>query len=134
MKSHLYHLQVNIDYKNVSFYKKLMELIGWSEIFEMEGLIGYTSGNTGDVWFCDAEKKNQNDYDGPGMNHIAIRVDKLKDIDEVKEHLEKDDIKMLFDTPRHRPEFAASEKETYYQIMFESPDKVLFEIVYIGQK
>ena len=27
-----------------------------------------------------------------------------------------------------------SESETYYQVMFESPDKVLFEVVYTGAK
>ncbi len=41
---------------------------------------------------------------------------------------------MLFGTPKHRVEFADSPKETYYQIMFESPDKILFEIVYKGEK
>lgn len=41
---------------------------------------------------------------------------------------------MIFDTPRHRPEFASNESETYYQIIFETPDKVQVEIVYIGAK
>ena len=38
---------------------------------------------------------------------------------------------MLFETPRYRPDFS-SEPNTYYQIMFESPDRILFEIVYVG--
>jgi hypothetical protein len=40
---------------------------------------------------------------------------------------------MLFETPRHRPEFS-SEDSTYYQIMFESPDRILLEFVYTGPK
>ncbi len=34
--------------------------------------------------------------------------------------------------PHHRPEFAMNEKYTYYQVMFETPDRILFEIVYMG--
>ena len=40
----------------------------------------------------------------------------------------------LFETPRHRPDFAHGEDTTYYQVMFESPDRILFEIVYTGPK
>jgi hypothetical protein len=38
----------------------------------------------------------------------------------------------LFNTPCHRPEFARDEQSTYYQVMFETPDRILIEIVYIG--
>ena len=41
---------------------------------------------------------------------------------------------LLFETPRHRPEFARDEQSTYYQVMFETPDRLLLEIVYIGPK
>ncbi len=37
-------------------------------------------------------------------------------------------------TPRHRPEFSQGPDQTYYQVMFESPDRVLFEVVYTGPK
>lgn len=134
MKSHLYHLQINIDFKNVSFYKSLMEFIGWKVIFEEKNVVGYRSGTSGDVWFVKTGKNKTVDYDAKGVNHISFRVDKITDVDKVKDHLEKNKVKMLFDTPRHRPEFSSSEKETYYQIMFESPDKILFEVVYIGPK
>ena len=39
---------------------------------------------------------------------------------------------LLFDTPRHRPEFAGGDGQTYYQIMFETPDRILVEVVYTG--
>ncbi len=47
-------------------------------------------------------------------------------------YLRERNIPPLFDTPRHRPEFAMNEEYTYYQVMFESPDRILFEIVYMG--
>lgn len=111
-----------------------MEFMGWKVIFEDKSAVGYKSGSSGDVWFVKTKINKLVDYDAKGVNHISFRVDKITDVDKVKNHLEKNKVKMLFDTPRHRPEFSSSEKETYYQIMFESPDKILFEVVYIGPK
>lgn len=111
-----------------------MEFMGWKIIFEDDGGVGYRSGTNGDVWFVKTGKNKTVDYDAKGINHISFRIEKMTDVDKVKEHLEKSGTKMLFGTPRHRPEFSSSEKETYYQIMFKSPDKILFEIVYIGPK
>lgn len=134
MKSHLYHLQINIDYKNISFYKDLMTFMGWNVIFEDAGVIGYTNGGDGSLWFLESKSKQQTNYDNLGMNHISLRVEEMENVDEVMKHLKSKNVEMLFDTPKHRPEFAMSENETYYQIMFESPDKILFEIVYTGIK
>ena len=53
-------------------------------------------------------------------------------MDEVSAQLVARGVKMLFETPRHRPEFSMSPEETYYQIMFESPDRILWEVVYTG--
>lgn len=111
-----------------------MEYMGWKVIFEDKYGIGYRSATNGDMWFVKTGKNKIVDYDAKGVNHISFRVDKMTDVDKVKNHLGKNKVKMLFDTPRHRPEFSESKKETYYQIMFESPDKILFEVVYIGLK
>ena len=48
--------------------------------------------------------------------------------------LKRKGVAALFGTPRHRPEFAEGPGETYYQVMFASPDNVLLEVVYIGTK
>ncbi|MCA9381278.1 hypothetical protein KC678_03365 [Candidatus Dojkabacteria bacterium] len=133
MNSHFYHIQFNIDFsKNITFYKELMNFLGWSIIFETEDTIGYKSDVSGDIWFVDSEKEGTQDYDEKGFNHFAIKVEEQKDIDEIVQFLEEKNRSTLFDTPRYRPEFVDSEEETYYQVMFESPDKILFEIVYIG--
>lgn len=135
MKSHFYHLQINVDYaKNGQFYKEFMTLLGWTEIFSQSMMAGYKSGTTGDLWFIDAAKKTVNDYDNIGVNHLAIRVEKQSDVDEVVTFLKSKNIPALFETPRHRPEFTAQENETYYQVIFESPDKIQIEVVYIGAK
>ena len=111
-----------------------MEFMGWNTIFEMDEVVGYRSGTNEDVWFVKTQNKEVQDHDGIGMNHISFRVNTISDVDVIHSFLEKKDIKMLFDTPKHRPEFSSSPKETYYQIMFKSPDGILFEVVYVGKK
>jgi predicted lactoylglutathione lyase len=69
-----------------------------------------------------------------GVNHIAIATSSQGEVDEAAGYLKNNNIAALFGTPCHRPDFASSESETYYQVMFESPDGVLFEIVYTGPK
>ena len=81
----------------------------------------------------DGAKAVGNDYDGPGMNHVAIAAASQADVDATVGYLHDRGIEVLFDTPRHRPEFSG-EGTTYYQVMFESPDRVLFEVVYTGPK
>lgn len=134
MKSYFYHVQINIDFTNVSFYKDLLSFLGWKVIFEETDVIGFRSGKNGDLWFVANLKNEQNDYDKIGVNHVAIRVDTMQAIDSTTNFFKGKNIKTLFETPKHRPEFASNDNETYYQLMFESPDKILFEIVYIGSK
>ena len=111
-----------------------MSFLGWSVIFADKNVIGYKSGQEGDLWFVESNKKELVDYDCIGVNHISIRVCNQNDVDQVALFLQKKNVKMLFDTPKHRPEFVSNPKETYYQIMFKSADNILFEIVYIGWK
>ena len=134
MKSHLGHLQINIDVTNLNFYKDLMTFLGWSVIFENEGMAGFTSGKEGSIWFLKSNHLDIMDHDHVGMNHIGINVESKEDVDATVKFLQEKQIDSLFETPRHRPDFAMSEKDTYYQVMFESPDKVLFEVVYTGPK
>jgi hypothetical protein len=75
-----------------------------------------------------------NDYDGPGLNHFAIGTETQADEDTTANYLREQGVELRFETPRHRPEFASGEGNTYYQVMFASPDNLLFEVVYTGPK
>ena len=66
------------------------------------------------------------------MNHIGVRADEQRDVDTVAKFLSGHGVAARFGTPRHRPEFAEGEGQTYYQVMFTFPDNTLFEVVYIG--
>jgi len=134
VKSSLGHLQINVAAENLPFYKDLLGFAGWRTLYEDEGMAGLGGSNGASLWFAAAANGAKNDYDGAGMNHIGIAVENQGDVDEAVAYLRERKVALLFETPRHRPEFAAAEDQTYYQVMLESPDRVLFEIVYTGPK
>jgi hypothetical protein len=68
------------------------------------------------------------------MHHLAISTTTQAEVDQAAAFLAERGIAHLFETPRHRPEFAHDERSTYYQVMVESPDRILLEIVYTGPK
>jgi catechol 2,3-dioxygenase-like lactoylglutathione lyase family enzyme len=134
MQTSLAHLQVNIRPENLPFYRDLFTFLGWNTLYEADGMLGTGGQNGASLWFVSETNNASNDYDGPGVNHIGISANSIADVDATAVYLKDKGVPHLFDTPRHRPEFSTSESETYYQVMFESPDRVLFEIVYTGPK
>jgi hypothetical protein len=97
-------------------------------------MLGMGVEGKGSFWFSAAPGKKQTDYDQLGVNHIGVRADEQRDVDTVAKFLSGHGVAARFGTPRHRPEFAEGEGQTYYQAMFTSPDNILFEVVYIGPK
>lgn len=141
MKSQFGHLQINVDPANLGFYRDLFNFLEWSTIVDSDcddgggGMLGVGDANGASLWFGDYGNNGaKNDYDGIGVNHIALAVDGQKDVDATVDYLRGKQVETLFDTPRHRPDFGMGEGQTYYQVMFKSPDNLLFEVVYIGPK
>ena len=128
------HMQFNVRGENLPFYRDLLTFLGWDLIGEWPGMIGLGSLGGQSVWFSGQVKEVANDYDGPGLNHLAFAAASIADVDEAVAWLQARGVAALFETPRHRPEFSADEQSTYYQVMFETPDRILVEIVYIGAK
>ena len=131
MQSHLGHLVFGVQPANMSFYKDLLTFMGWNTIYDSPDMCGFSDKNQVSLWFGLATKAGRNDYDAPGVNHVAIGTATQADVDAAAAHLRTQGIAMLFETPRHRPDFMPP-PQTYYQIMFESPDRILFEVVYTG--
>jgi len=134
MQSRLGHIQVNVTSENLPFYRDLMGFLGWKTIHDAEFGIGVEADGERSIWFVAAANGAENDYDGAGMNHLGIHTGSQADVDNVAAFLKERGVPALFETPRHRPDFAQDENSTYYQVMFESPDRVLFEVVYRGPK
>ncbi|MEZ4730993.1 MAG: hypothetical protein R3E79_28060 [Caldilineaceae bacterium] len=134
MQSKLGHIQFNIQPTNVAFYKDLFTAMGWQTIFTDDNMVAVGDQNGVSLWFVGQVKAVTNDYDGPGMNHLALAVSEQGTVDEAAAYLTQQGVALLFETPRHRPEFTQSPEQTYYQVMFETPDRILLEVVYVGVK
>ena len=134
MQTRFGHIQFNVQPANLPFYKDLLTFLGWPVIFEGEGFGGFGEPGGGSLWFVGYVKPVSNDYDGPGMNHIGLAAASQSDVDAVVAYLAERGVPALFETPRHRPEFSHGPENTYYQVMFESPDRILWEVVYTGPK
>ena len=134
MQTTLSHLQVNVRPANLQFYRDIMSFLGWTTLMDQDQFFGAGASNGASLWFIGEVKDAANDYDGPGVNHIAIGAQSQAEVDATAAYLSGRGVPALFETPRHRPEFSQGPDQTYYQVMFESPDRVLFEVVYTGPK
>lgn len=135
MQSNLAHMQLNVLPGNLGFYKDLLTFLGWQLIFDSEGAFGIADSKGTSQWFIgDVKEGVSNDYDGPGLNHLAFGVSQQTDVDAAATYLTEHGVEHLFETPRHRPDFSGDGPDTYYQVMFETPDRILVEIVYTGPK
>lgn len=134
MKTTLGHLEFNIDVRNQSYYVDLFLYLGWKILHQDDTYLGLGAENGVSVWFSERKHPRTCEPDGSGLNHIAIQTATMQEVDMVNTFLAGNNIVPLFGTPRHRPEFVSSADQTYYQVMFSSPDGILFEVVYIGRK
>jgi catechol 2,3-dioxygenase-like lactoylglutathione lyase family enzyme len=134
MRTSIAHIQFNVRPGNIGFYREVLGFLGWQTIAEGDGYFGTVGKHGESLWFLGNVKDVANDYDGPGMNHLAIGAETQSDVDTAAEFLTGRGVELLFETPRHRPDFSQSESDTYYQIMFETPDRILMEFVYTGPK
>jgi catechol 2,3-dioxygenase-like lactoylglutathione lyase family enzyme len=134
LQTHLGHIQFNVRLDNMPFYNDLMTLLGWQMLYNSESMIGFGDKNGTSLWFSGDVKEVANDYDGPGMNHLGIAASSQADVNAVTAYLAEEGVAPLFDTPRHRPEFMGDPEQTYYQVMFETSDRILLEVVYTGPK
>ncbi len=130
----LSHLQMNVNAANLPFYSDLFSFLAWDPIYSDDVTVSFNSVGDVSLWFIGGATAAANDYDGPGVNHIALAAESQAEVDKTVAYLEAHGIERLFETPRHRPDFSQSDEHTYYQVMFESPDGILFEHVYIGPK
>lgn len=134
MLSGFAHVQFNVRPENLGFYGDVFGFLGWQTIHSDETSLGLMGKFGGSVWFIGEVKEGVNNYDGPGVNHIALGAELIADVESAASYLESRGAELLFETPRHRPEFSSGEADTYYQIMFGTPDGFLIEFVYQGPK
>jgi catechol 2,3-dioxygenase-like lactoylglutathione lyase family enzyme len=134
MQTRIGHVLFSVKGENLPFYRDLMAFLGWQTVYGNDEMLGVGSADGSSLWFAAGAKDVANDYDGPGMNHLGIHTEAQADVDAAAAYLAARGVALLFETPRHRAEFSRGPDQTYYQVMFESPDRILLEVVYTGPK
>ena len=81
IKTTLGHIQLNIDAENLPFYKDLFAFLGWKTLHENATALGVGSADTS-LWFIGNANDAKNDYDGKGMNHLALHVQEQSEVDQ----------------------------------------------------
>lgn len=128
----LYHLQINVSDVHAAFYREWFAWLGWETVFEPDIACGVRGPNGTYLWFETIDANELTNRDALGVNHVAIGATSIESVNAAAVWLGEQGISPLFDTPRRRPEFAANTGGDYYQLMFESPDGILFEFVFTG--
>ncbi len=133
MPAAVHHAQINVKPENVQFYREMFAALGWPTLADMpeHNVIGVGDG-AASVWIVPAANDHANDRDGVGLNHLALTADSIEAVDAAASWIAERGIAALYETPRHRPDFAWEEGMTYYQVMFDTPDNILIEVVYTG--
>jgi len=90
--------------------------------------------NGQNLWFSPTSlPQEERNWDTPGLNHFAFAAESPVIVDAAVEAIRDLGIEPLFGTPCERPEYS-DEVETYYSLMFATPDRFLFEVVYSGPR
>lgn len=125
------HQQFNIDAQNLNFYKEFFDFLGWPVLYEGDIVIGFGQEEGPSLWFDLVKDKEVSDYDNIGHNHLGFTTASVENVDKTVAFIQKRGIPALFGTPRHRPEFCEA-GTTYYQVIFETPDRFQIEVLYRG--
>ena len=131
MKTTFGHLYIYVSDPNRSFqfYKQLLTYFDFKVLYEDKNLLGISDRQT-EIWL-EATPENHKDLvfhrKQTGINHFALKVSSKEDVDTfTKEHLEKNGIKPMYESPRLFPEYT----EKYYAVFFEDPDRIKIEIYF----
>ena len=81
MQSHIGHIQFNVEAANLPFYRDLTAFLGWQTLYDTAEFIGVADQSGTSLWFIGYVKPVSNDYDGPGLNHLAFSVPAQANVD-----------------------------------------------------
>ena len=87
MQTALSHIQFNVRPENLAFYVDLFAQLGWKTVYADDSMFGVGDSNRTSLWFIGHVKDVENDYDGPGINHLAISPTTQTDVDTIAAYL-----------------------------------------------
>ena len=131
MKALIGHIILNVSdlNKSMPFYDAFLQQLGFKIVFkESEDWGGCVSYKQGDhnIWIkYEKSKKHKKFVRDVGLDHLAFRVLKKKQVDELFEIIKQHKVKITRE-PKNYPEYS----KKYYAIYFRDPDNIPLEIFY----
>ena len=131
-RTSVYHIQINVSNANraLPFYRAFFSYLGYRILEESPEHLGVSNGTT-DFWIIESKgshSKRKFHRKAPGLNHISFEVASAETVRKfTRDFLGKRNIKALYDSPRHFPEY----HKDYYAVYFEGPDRIKLEVTHI---
>ena len=114
MQSHIGHIQFNVEAANLPFYRDLTAFLGWQTLYDTAEFIGVRPERHEPLVhrLCQAgqQRLQRPRPEPPCLQRAGAGGCRCRG----RPH---PGVAHLFETPRHRPDFAHGEDTTYYQVM-----------------
>jgi catechol 2,3-dioxygenase-like lactoylglutathione lyase family enzyme len=131
----LAHIEINVSDLQVSreFYLKILTPLNWIMIFDCTDSVGFKGEDNTHIFLVQTKNSfipNIFHRKNTGLNHLALRVESKKAVEEFNNFLNENNIPKLYtDCPGDYSE--KYEMEEYYAIYFEDPDRIKLEVVFM---
>jgi catechol 2,3-dioxygenase-like lactoylglutathione lyase family enzyme len=127
---HHFQIQVSNIQKSAKFYGDLLGWLGFTKIFEREGMVEWQKEGTRIIVAQCPKRFLDHGYHrkSVGLNHIAFRAPSRGAVDELwNKFLLPNNIPVLYGGAKEWPDYDPG----YYAVYFEDPDRIKLELVYV---
>ena len=131
-KHPVHHVQIQVSniQKSATFYSELLGRLGFSKVFETEGMVEWRKEGTRIIVAQSPKRFLADGYHRKrvGLNHIAFRAPSREVVDELyRNYLLPKKIPVLYGGAKEWKEYDPG----YYAVYFEDPDRMKIELVYV---
>jgi catechol 2,3-dioxygenase-like lactoylglutathione lyase family enzyme len=127
---HHFQIQVSNIRKSAVFYGELLSRLGFTRVFEMDGMIEWQREGTR-IIVAQCPKRFLGDgyhRKRVGLNHIAFRAPSRAAVDELyRDYLLPKKIPILYGGAKEWKDYDPG----YYAVFFEDPDRMKLKLVYV---
>lgn len=129
------HIEINVSNlkQSTEFYLKILSFLGWKQFnVGHPDVVGFQTADQTKLFLVQTEEKfvtSSFHRKQVGLNHIALRVESVEQVDKFAEFLNQNNISRLY-SERSKDYTSEYCEEKYYAVFFEDPDRLKVEVVY----
>jgi predicted lactoylglutathione lyase len=121
------HLKLSVSHfeKSKQFYAKLFHNLGFNQIADKEGSVGWVTKEGFGIWIAQADfMEPQHTFKAPGFHHLCLKARSEKEVNSIYESIKNET--RIFAPPAKHPKYT----EKYYAFTFADPDGMKLEVAY----